>query len=347
MVRAPLPASASSALLVSFARFASVASLPFATLALPPSPAGADTRAASTRVGLYAFDGTGADASFDSVIHQAFERAGVRPKAYFAGPDIAGSTVRSIIERGKARVCNDWRSGRVDAVALTGYSRGAIIAMAVAHELLMPAGPDGRTGCDNVTPALAGVPRGLAVVPKSFYELNAFLGRGDAPRVASLALLDACNTLNRDIGGNVTAAVRRASPSTRCRHLVKKVASEGPLSTLALEDCEATVETTDARHNDLGTMRSVRDTLEGWLAHGDLAFGDAPDLASLPPADYRALCARVGDSAPGAGDGYARCVKSLCSWEGRPTQGRCVAPDTTRGRLPPIPELSDASGPPG
>ena len=279
----------------------------------------------AVRVGVYAFDGTNTDASKNAVIRQLYTRAEVRTKTYFDGPDLFGSTVRETIETGKARVCNDWRAGRIDAVALTGYSRGAMIALAVAHELLQVRQPGEPEGCDNVNSRRAGV----AVFPKNVLSIAKYIERSDKPVFAKLALLDAVNTLNYDLGKELPAQIRALSPATRCFHLKKKNSAEHVLTTLKLRECETQPEASGANHTELAQLPEARDALEKALATIGVMFRDSPNFAALPPANYGALCSLVKASSPEAGDGYGRCVKAGCSWQGRPSgAGFCVAPES-------------------
>ena len=248
------------------------------------------------RTGLYSFDGTNTDASKNSVIYQMHNRAKVRVKYYFAGPDLYGSKVRSIIESGKAQICNDWRSGRVDSVALTGYSRGAIIAMAVAHELLLDPMSGRPQGCEGVTAQAVGGALISGVVSRSLFAIVGLLGRGDSPVISHLALLDAVNTLNYDIQGNIPAQVRRLSPSTTCFHFTKAETNEHVLTTLRLEDCTVVAGPSGVKHQGLAQLADARQALEQSLTIGDLSFVDAPELSDLPFDDYRPLCPRVKES---------------------------------------------------
>lgn len=287
------------------------------------------------RLGLYAFDGTNTDASKNSVIHQIHSRAELRTKGYFEGTDLAGSTVRDIIEAGKARVCNDWRAGKIDAVALTGYSRGAIIALAVAHELLQVRGNGQPEGCDNVDARRAGASNGLAVLPRSVVGIHAYIERTDKPTIAHLALLDAVNTLNADLGKELPAQVKALSPSTRCFHLTKANPNEHVLTTLDLQGCDPVADASGARHQALAQLPAARVALEASLAREGIVFRDVPDISALPPADYRPLCSLVKASSPEANDGYGRCVKAGCSWQGSPAgPGPCAAPERVRVQAP-------------
>jgi hypothetical protein len=87
------------------------------------------------RFGLYAFDGTGEVKSNNHIIAQFIDDGSGDVREYFDGPDLIGSNTRSIIEAGKAHIWSDWLSGRIDRVALIGYSRGAMIAVAIVGEL--------------------------------------------------------------------------------------------------------------------------------------------------------------------------------------------------------------------
>ncbi len=284
----------------------------------------------AVRIGVYAFDGTDTDASKNAVIHQVYSRAEVRTKSYFAGPDLAGSTVRETIESGKARVCNDWRAGKIDAVALTGYSRGAMIALAVAHELLQVREPGEPEGCENVNSRIAGFAYGNAVISKSLMTIHSYIGRSDKPVFAKLALLDAVNTLNYDLGKELPAQIRALSPATRCFHFKKKNSDEHVLTTLELQECETEPEASGANHTELAQLPEARDALETSLASNGIVFRDAPNVAQLPPANYATLCSLVKESFPNARDGYDRCVKAGCSWQSAPSEpGPSVAPESS------------------
>lgn len=303
---------------------------------------GASSLISLTRVGFYAFDGTGMDYSkTDGVIRAMYDRARVRTKAYFAGPDLPGTLTRSIIERGKARICNDWRTGRIDSVALAGYSRGAVIAMAIAYELhLTPAG-GAPGGCSNVDARLAGSVNGVAVVPSStLSDLFRYIGRSDRPVIGSLALLDAVNTLNTDIGGDTVSKFFDVHDKIPCVHYVKRESNEGfagILNTLDVEGCGIEKGAQGVGHRGLAKDRDALAALEKVSTRGDLQFVDAPAVESLARADYTALCPLVRATAVGAGNGYERCTKALCSWDGRPAgEGTCRAPERVTVQFPSV-----------
>lgn len=289
----------------------------------------------SVRVGLYAFDGSNTDASRNSVIHQIHNRAELRTKSYFEGTDLAGSTVPEIIEAGKARVCNDWRAGRIDAVALTGYSRGAVIALAVAHELLRAPGTDGKEGCDNVDGRLLGSQRGLAVLPRSVVSIHAYIERTDKPVFANIALLDAVNTMNYNLSGQLPAQIRSVSPSTLCFHFQKANPNEHVLTTLHLQGCQVESAESPARHQGLAQLPEARDALERALVPAGVVFRNTPNLSGLPPANYGFLCRQVRANSSEPGNGYNRCVRAGCSWQGSVSgQGNCVAPERITTQSP-------------
>jgi hypothetical protein len=308
------------------------------------------------RTGLYAFDGTRTDAQKGTIIRQMYERAALRTKGYFAGPELSGSDTRRIVEAGKARICNDWRLGKIDGVSLTGYSRGAIVAAVIAHDLLVDSGPGRPRGCANVSSSLAGA---SVVGFLSYVSIHKFIGRGDVPQFNTLALLDAVNTFNRDMGGNRTADIKRLSPWTQCTHIVKHerrevVAGVADLSTTRMEGCDENIAEPGVRHEAIAKHAPSRDSLERALSRFDLTFGEYHSVDRLPPADYRFLCprvrpitgdqnadydARIGSTQPGLVDtGYRACFHAGCTWSSIYVRGgTCEAPNALRLQIPPVP----------
>jgi hypothetical protein len=172
------------------------------------------------RFGFYGFDGTGEVKANNHIIAQLMDDGAGDVREYFEGPDLIGSNTRSIIEAGKARICSDWLSGRIDRVALTGYSRGAMIAVAIAGELTR----------SNISKDPERVFCGNSAVDKSL--LANVPNEKRKPNFVWIGLLDAVDTANYDLLDSVEGT------GAKCFHLAKKNEWEAVLTTKNINGCE-------------------------------------------------------------------------------------------------------------
>lgn len=88
----------------------------------------------ASHIGLYAVDGSAAVASGKAAIWRIYDAYQGRAR-YWDGPDTLGWKTETMTEEVRRAACDDYQHQRIDAAALVGWSRGAIIAINAARRL--------------------------------------------------------------------------------------------------------------------------------------------------------------------------------------------------------------------
>lgn len=290
---------------------------------VPPKP---------RRVGFYVFDGANTDESVKNAAEIAkkttsmntiFRRAQVKSKAYFGGATHLGENLQDVIDHGQARICNDWRSGKIDEVALSGYSRGGPAALGVAVRLMS------EKGCafpmERMNPL-------TMVSMGTLKNLFAAIERTDRPVISKIALVDAVNLFTGSVVNedSVLASIpenRRPKQDSKepalCYHFINyKAGQNGPLNSMNLEKACETVRSEDKiLHQQMNDAPSSSKAMESWLSlkgekSENLTFGDGANAFKWKDS-YAELCSIIKD--------LSACVSAACSWNSN--SKTCVAPE--------------------